>query len=283
MKRTLLTKFGLIIIPCIAIQSTLAADRHYTLNYNGDDVGYSRIIVKPLLKEEQIKGEKIAEISEITHRSFWGDTDIRSSKLEHYDNNQKISQGVYALLYEQYLVLSSLEQTESGKLKQKERVFELEEPLLSTIREGWKQSFETSLSNPEPISPYNFHNKILKPIESEVNFIDPRNFDLTLSYLSTHLPEILTKFPAKKIRIFNPESDDENPFYNVIANIENQDLAPRQTKEQDTSQRMTVIRLLFDKKAQIEYWYQESAESTRLVKIIDSTREKRIQMTLTKF
>ncbi|MFT6114090.1 MAG: hypothetical protein ACJA10_001028 [Oleispira sp.] len=295
-------KFGAVLLGMVFMSVNLSAntltaahkhvDFEYNITKNKETIGYGRLTSQPRdlkvgLKDTEA-GEQISEISEFKLSGFFADTDIRTRTIEHFDANNKLVLGIYTMLFDKYFVLTQVHNASNGRLKESNHIYELDDVTLSSTRTQWAVLLKRAIKSNEPLKLIPIEIKSLKAIESDVHIIDPNNFDVTQTYLSLHLKDLVHKSGPKVIRVFDPTA--ENDFiYSVKAELntklEEKALHATQSDAQKQDQTINVITL--DDKRQskseshyLEYLYQFKNNTSHLVKIIDMTGDEKIEMTI---
>jgi hypothetical protein len=252
-------------------------DWKYLVKYDGEEVGYNRIVFRPLPN-----GERLAEMSAAIIPSFWGDTNVYSFKFEHYSNDQQIVQAEYAMLYDNYLLLTRLRPSQGEKLKQSVLVYQLNKPKLALMQSEWSQTFEHILSNDLLAESFSKQIQGLKPIESNVTYINSKDFDMTISSLSIRLPEQIIARKGQALRVLDLASEEDNQYFDVSMQtqiVEAEKLFPLQKNIKQSFQKVSVR---LSKQREIEYWYDLSTQPASLVKVVDASPKEHIEIVLIK-
>jgi hypothetical protein len=268
------TALAFIVISAPTLRATEAKkkelDWKYDINYGGEKVGYNRIVLRTSLK-----GERLSEISSVLIPSFFGDTHIHSFKFENYNANRHFMQGEYVYLYDGYLLRTYLEPMEGG-LKQGDFIYELDSTVLLQIQSGWAQEFENIVSNNLLVESFLKNIPSLKLLDSSVVDISQKNFDMTLLALSIRLPEKSLKKDNNIIRIFDPESEDSNHFYDISIQSKRVNLGDDQLKS--INQGVQKVSVIIKGERLIEYWYDLNTRPVSLLKIVDQSSDEHIEI-----
>jgi hypothetical protein len=252
-------------------------DWNYLVKYDGEEVGYNRIVFRPFSN-----GERLSEISATIIPSFWGDTNVYSFMFEYYNNDQQIVQAEYVMLYDNYLLITRLTPTQGVRLKQSFLVYQLDKVKLAAIQSEWSQTFEHMLSNALLAESFSKQTKGLKPIDSDVTYINPKDFDITISSLSIRLPEEIVARKGQALRVFDPESEDDNQYYDIsiqTQTLEAEKLFPLQKNIKQSFQKVNVT---LSKHREIDYWYDLSTQPASLVKVLVRSPKEHIEIVLIK-
>jgi len=252
-------------------------DWKYLVKYDGKEVGYNRIVFRPFSN-----GERLSEISATIIPSFWGDTNVYSFMFEYYNNDQQIVQAEYVMLYDNYLLITRLTPTQGVRLKQSFLVYQLDKVKLAAIQSEWSQTFEHMLSNALLAESFSKQTKGLKPIDSDVTYINPKDFDITISSLSIRLPEEIVARKGQALRVFDPESEDDNQYYDIsiqTQTLEAEKLFPLQKNIKQSFQKVNVT---LSKHREIDYWYDLSTQPASLVKVLVRSPKEHIEIVLIK-
>jgi hypothetical protein len=293
-------KFGAVLLGMVFMSVNLSAntlitahkhvDFEYNITKNKEIIGYGRLISQPLDLKVGLKdtgaGEQIAEISEFKLSGFFADTDIRTRTMEYFDANNKLVLGIYTILFDEYFVLTQVHKASSGRLKESNHIYELDDVTLSSTRTQWAIRFKEAIKNNEPLKLIPIEIESLKAIESDVHVIDPNDFDVTQTYLSLHLKDLVHKPGTNIIRVFDPTA--ENDFiYSIKAELKTKlgenALHPATNDAQKEGQTISVITLDNERQSNseshyLEYLYQFKNNTSHLVKIIDMTGDEKIEM-----
>ena len=263
--------------PLMNASETKNIDWNYLVKYDGEEVGYNRIVFRPLFN-----GERLSEMSATIIPSFWGDTNVYSFKFERYNNDQQIVQAEYVILYDNYLLLTRLIPTQGARLKQSFVVYQLDKVKLALMQSEWSQTFENTLSDVLLAELFSKQTQGLKPIESNVTYINPKDFDITISSLSIRLPEVILARKGQALRVFNPESEEDNQYYDISIQtqiLEAENLFPLQKNIKQSFQKVNVT---ISKNREIDYWYDLSTHPASLVKAVDRSPKEHIEIVLIK-
>jgi hypothetical protein len=268
------------------------ADFEYDITKNKEIIGYGHLRSQPRdlkvgLKDTEV-GEQISEISEFKLSGFFADTDIRTRTMEHFDANNKLVLGIYTMLFDEYFVLTQVHKVSNSRLNESNHIYELDDVTLSSTRTQWAIQFKEAIKNNEPLKLIPKEIKSLKLIESDIHIIDPNDFDVTQTYLSLHLKNLVHKPGANIIRVFDPTAESDF-IHSVKAELKTKlgesALHVTQSDTQKKGQTISVITL--DQKRQskseshhLEYLYQFKNNTSYLVKIIDVTGDEKIEMTI---
>ncbi|GAA3930894.1 hypothetical protein [Litoribacillus peritrichatus] len=269
-------KYGLWIILLVltAVSSAnedVKQDLLYAIQFDGEDVGYNRMLWSVSDQET-----RVYEVSDIKLTSFWGDTQIQSSKIEKYDADDQIIQGEYLTLFNEYLLASYLVATQDNLLKHTFQWFELNDPLLKRIQRSWLQPVERAVVNDVAFSPVRHVLKTLKPKERLVSFIDPSEFDVTSTSLSLNLPQLLERKEAQRLRTLNPETEDETLLHDLaVERVKNLPLEITTTHQQTETFKINYA----DGKA-THVQYDLSQQPPVLVKVLDESDDGLMVLTL---
>jgi hypothetical protein len=267
-------------------------DFEYNITEKKETIGYGHLRSQPLdlkmgLKVKEV-GEQISEISEFKLSGFFADTDIRTRTMEHFDANNKLVLGIYTMLFDEYFVLTQVHKVSNSRLNESNHIYELDDVTLSSTRTQWAIQFKEAIKNNEPLKLIPKEIKSLKLIESDIHIIDPNDFDVTQTYLSLHLKNLVHKPGANIIRVFDPTAESDF-IHSVKAELKTKlgesALHVTQSDTQKKGQTISVITL--DQKRQskseshhLEYLYQFKNNTSYLVKIIDVTGDEKIEMTI---
>jgi hypothetical protein len=295
-------KFGVVLLGVVFMSVNLNAntltaahkyvDFEYNITKNKETIGYGRLTSQPLdlkmgLKGTE-KGEQISEISEFNLSGFFVDTDIRTRTIEHFDANNKLVLGIYTMLFDEYFVLTQVKKASSGRLKESNHIYELDDVTLSSIRTQWAVLLKKAMKSNEPLKLIPIEIKSLKATESDVHIIDPNDFDVTRTYLSLHLKNLVYKSGPKVIRVFDPTAESDF-IYSVKAELKTKlgESASNATQNDAQKQDQTISVITFDNKRKskieshhLEYLYQFKNNTSHLVKIVDVTGNEKIEMTI---
>jgi hypothetical protein len=263
--------------PLMNASETKNIDWKYLVKYDGEEVGYNRIVFRPLYN-----GERLAEMSATIIPSFWGDTNVYSFKFEHYNNDQQIVQAEYVMLYDNYLLLTRLTPTTGVRLKQSFLVYQLDKVKLALMQSEWSQTFENILSNDLLVESFSKQTQGLKPIDSDVTYINPKDFDITISSLSIRLPEQILARKGQALRVFDPESEEDNQYYDILIQTQTLEAEKLFPLQQNIKQRFQKVNVTLSKHREIEYWYDLSTQPASLVKVVDASPKEHIEIVLIK-
>jgi hypothetical protein len=184
-------------------------------------------------------------------------------------------QGEYVYLYDGYLLRTYLEPMEGG-LKQGDFIYELDSTVLLQIQSGWAQEFENIVSNNLLVESFLKNIPSLKLLDSSVVDISQKNFDMTLLALSIRLPEKSLKKDNNIIRIFDPESEDSNHFYDISIQSKRVNLGDDQLKS--INQGVQKVSVIIKGERLIEYWYDLNTRPVSLLKIVDQSSDEHIEI-----
>ncbi|MFT5717643.1 MAG: hypothetical protein ACI9T7_001839 [Oleiphilaceae bacterium] len=252
-------------------------DWKYLVKYDGEDVGYSRIVHRPTSN-----GERLAEMSAAIIPSFWGDMNVYSFKFEHYNNDHKIVQAEYAMLYDNYLLLTRLRPTQGARLKQSILVYQLDRPKLALMQSEWSQTFEHILSNELLTESFSKEIQDLKPTESNVIYINPKDFDITLSSLSIRLHEEILNRKGRALRVFDLESEVGSQYYDITIQTQSVEDEKSFPHQKNMKQDLHKVNVTISNQREIEYWYDLSTQPVSLVKVVDASPKEHIEILLIK-
>jgi hypothetical protein len=295
-------KFGAILLGMVFMSVNLSAntlvtahkhvDFEYNITKNKETIGYGRLTSQPLDLKVGLKntgvGEQISEISEFKLSGFFADTDIRTRTIEHFDANNKLVLGIYTMLFDEYFVLTQVHKISTGRLKESNHIYELDDVTLSSIRTQWVIRLKGAIKSNEPLKLIPIEIKSLKATESDIHIIDSNDFDVTQTYLSLHLKNLVPKSGPKVIRVFDPTAESDF-IYSIKAELKTKlgESASNATQSDAQEQGQTISVITLDNKRQskseshhLEYLYQFKNNTSHLVKIIDMTGDEKIEMTI---
>jgi hypothetical protein len=250
-------------------------DWKYDVNYAGERVGYNRIVLRSILN-----GERLSEIGSVLIPSFLGDTHIHSFKFENYNADRYLVQADYVYLYDGYLLRAHLETTEREGLQQRDFIYALDDAELSQLQSTWAQTFEDILSNDLLVELFFNQLQSLTLLDSSLTNISQKNFDMTPLALSIRLPEELFKKHKKPIRIFDPESEEVNPFYEISIHSKRVGAGNGQLKS--VRQNVQKASIIINGEKLMEYWYDLDSRPINLLKIVDESSGEYVEIVLVK-
>lgn len=251
-------------------------DWKYLVKYDGEEAGYTRIVSQPVSN-----GERLAQMSATIIPSFWGDINVFSFKFEHYNHHQKIVQAEYAMLYDNYLLLTRLRPTTEGvRLKHTVLTYQLDKPKLALMQSKWSQTFEYMLSN-ELLNEL-FPKQILglKPIASKATYINSKDFDITISSLFILLPEEILARKGQVLRVFDPESEQVKPYYDITIQTQRVEGEKAFPDQKNIKQYFHKVSVMTSDQREIAYWYDLSTQPASLVKVVDASAKEHIEIVL---
>ncbi|MFC3150599.1 hypothetical protein ACFOEK_06155 [Litoribrevibacter euphylliae] len=246
----------------------------YSVTMDGEDIGHMKTKVHALSS-----GQQVTETSELFIPSIWGDTKIHSYKQERYGNNANgnvyaLAQASYLTLYNDYLMLVDITPAHRGLLKYHLLWFELSSDQSEQVRASWTQLSISNIDSPVvdgQISTW-MKTKIptLKTTETYSTFLDPNDFDMTLTAFNLRLPKLLPDDQKRSFRLFDPESDHDVPFYQVTAQT-----IPAKELQQ--------IEVDYEGGGRSVYQYDVGGEQSRLVTLHDQSGEESVVLKLSGF
>ena len=238
----------------------------YTVNYDGEEVGYDRVASSNL-----DTGIKVTEVRDMRVPSFWGETIILSRNMEQYDKANRITQGEYVTLYDQYLLVSHLVPASKGLMKHTFQWFELEDEMQVELTNIWNQAenknMALQLGWPELMNKI----KYLKALESHASFVDPNQFDMTMTALSLTLPTLLSNTNKRSVRVFDPDAEDESLFYELSIELVPDNLPHSKVQN---------IKVTHSQGGTSHYLYNMSTQPATLVSMIDESGGDKFELSL---
>ncbi|GLQ29629.1 hypothetical protein [Litoribrevibacter albus] len=246
----------------------------YSVTMDGEDIGQMKTVINALPA-----GQQITETSELLIPSIWGDTEIHSYKHESYGQNDNrdvsaLIKASYLTLYNDYLMLVDITPAHRGLLKYHMQWFELNQDQSEQVKASWKQlSISDTISTAvDGLISERMQAQVttLKTTETYSTFLDPNDFDMTLTAFNLRLPKLLPDDQKRSFRLFDPESDHEVPFYQVTAQLA-------------SAKPLQQINVDYDGGGRSVYQYDVSEESSRLVTLHDESGEESIVLKLRHF
>ncbi len=253
----------------------------YKVNYAGEDVGYSRVATRALGS-----GVQVTELLDMRVPSFWGETVILTRNVEQYDESHGITQGDYVTLFDEYLLVSSLVPASRGLMKHSFKWFELEDDMLDALTKVWNQAANKNMALqlgwPELMNKI----KHLKALESHASFIDPTQFDMTMTALSLTLPKLLSQTNTRSVRVFDPDAEDESLFYELSAELVTGHLAKTQVPQLNLQQakiqeaKVQTIKVTRSEGGISHYRFDMSTQPATLINLVDESGDDRFELSL---
>ncbi len=258
----------------------------YMVNYDGEEVGYDRVASRNL-----DSGIQVTEVRDMRVPSFWGETVILSRNIEQYDKANRITQGEYVTLYDQYLLVSHLVPASRGLMKHTFQWFELEGEMLVELTDVWNQA--THITITEQLAWPEILNKIkhMKAQESHASYVDPNQFDMTMTALSLTLPTMLSNTNRRAVRVFDPDAEDESLFYELSVELVQDNLAkssvPQANSQHQNPQtsnlpqpKLQNIKVTYSQGGTSHYLYDMSTQPATLIRMIDESGDDKFELSL---
>jgi len=110
--------------------------------------------------------------------------------------------------------------------------------------------------------------------------ISQKNFDMTPLALSIRLPEELFKEHKNPIRIFDPESEGINPFYEI--SIHSKRLGAGNGLLKSIRKNVQKASIIINGEKLMEYWYDLNFRPINLLKIVDESSGEYVEIVLIK-
>jgi hypothetical protein len=267
----------------------LAGDDLYSVQLDGKDIGTTWITVT-----DTDLGQRVSELSELLLPSFWGDTSIHAFKQEDYNTAFTLNQAKYLTLYNQYLMLVDITPAHRNLLNYRLSWFELNDRQQAQVKKAWKE-----LSDQKAIA-MTLESWLVprlsgvKAEEQYSEFIDPTEFDMTLTAFNLRLPQLLTSEQSRSFILLDPESEAEQPYYHVTARAVT-DSEARSTDKRSTEADLAAshpgetalglhkIAVDYQQGGQSLYQFERTERGSRLVKLLDQSGEESIVLTLRSF
>jgi hypothetical protein len=276
-----LIKAGTLVLMVISASTLRASeikeiDWKYDVTYSKKKVGHSRIVLR-----SSIHGEQLFGMSNLVIPSFFEDSHIYSFSFESYNVDGHLMRSEYAYLYNEYLFRIFLEVSEGEQLRKNNFIYKLDSANLLLVQEKWAHNFEKLLSKKSVFESFLKNIKNLIPVDSSMEKLRRNLFDMTLFSLSLRLPEESFKKQKKPIRIFDPASEESNPFYNI--SIKSEIISTKNSKElNNIKKNVQKFSVVMSSERLIEYWYDLNTKPASLLKIVDSSSGETIEIEIVK-
>lgn len=246
----------------------------HAVSIDGEHVGQMKTQVHAVPS-----GQQVTETSELLIPSIWGDTEIHSYKHESYGQNDNrdvsaLTKASYFTLYNDYLMLVDITPAHRGLLNYHMLWFELNQTQSEQVKASWQQLSISNANSPVVdglISEWmQAQVTTLKTTETYSTFLDPNDFDMTLTAFNLRLPTLLPDDQKRSFRLLDPESDHDVPFYQVTA-------------QKIPTKELQQIEVDYEGGGRSVYQYDVSGEPSRLVTLHDQSGEESIVLTLRSF